>query len=57
MPARDDGARRLHGDRSATTPASTSATVTREIIRGDIGFDGLLMSDDLVHEGAVRRDP
>jgi beta-N-acetylhexosaminidase len=28
-------------------PASTSATVTRNIIRGDIGFDGLLMSDDL----------
>lgn len=28
-------------------PASTSARVTREIIRGDIGFGGLLMSDDL----------
>jgi beta-N-acetylhexosaminidase len=28
-------------------PASTSAIVTREIIRGAIGFDGLLMSDDL----------
>jgi beta-N-acetylhexosaminidase len=28
-------------------PASTSAVVTREIIRGEIGFDGLLMSDDL----------
>jgi beta-N-acetylhexosaminidase len=28
-------------------PASTSAKVTRQIIRGDIGFDGLLMSDDL----------
>jgi beta-N-acetylhexosaminidase len=28
-------------------PASVSATVTREIIRGHIGFDGLLMSDDL----------
>jgi beta-N-acetylhexosaminidase len=28
-------------------PASTSAIVTREIIRGHIGFDGLLMSDDL----------
>lgn len=31
----------------AASPASTSAKVTREIIRGDIGFDGLLMSDDL----------
>jgi beta-N-acetylhexosaminidase len=28
-------------------PASTSPIVTREIIRGAIGFDGLLMSDDL----------
>jgi beta-N-acetylhexosaminidase len=28
-------------------PASTSAVVTRDIIRGEIGFDGLLMSDDL----------
>lgn len=28
-------------------PASTSEIVTREIIRGEIGFDGLLMSDDL----------
>jgi beta-N-acetylhexosaminidase len=28
-------------------PASTSTKVTREIIRGEIGFDGLLMSDDL----------
>lgn len=31
----------------AAAPASTSAIVTREIIRGAIGFDGLLMSDDL----------
>ncbi len=28
-------------------PASTSLTVTRDVIRGDIGFGGLLMSDDL----------
>lgn len=28
-------------------PASTSGIVTREIIRGEIGFDGLLISDDL----------
>ncbi len=28
-------------------PASTSPIVTRDIIRGEIGFDGLLMSDDL----------
>ncbi len=28
-------------------PASTSADITRDIIRGSIGFDGLLMSDDL----------
>ncbi len=31
----------------AANPASTSALVTREIIRGEIGFDNLLMSDDL----------
>ncbi|MCL4767628.1 MAG: beta-N-acetylhexosaminidase [Hyphomicrobiaceae bacterium] len=29
------------------SPASTSEIVTREVIRGEIGFDGLLMSDDL----------
>lgn len=28
-------------------PATTSPTVVRDIIRGSIGFDGLLMSDDL----------
>ncbi|PNA12683.1 beta-hexosaminidase, partial [Pseudomonas sp. MPR-R1B] len=28
-------------------PATQSATVIREVIRGTIGFDGLLMSDDL----------
>jgi beta-N-acetylhexosaminidase len=31
----------------AAAPASISARVTSEIIRGSIGFDGLLMSDDL----------
>jgi beta-N-acetylhexosaminidase len=34
-------------DIDAGAPASTSSIVTRDIIRGDIGFDGLLMSDDL----------
>lgn len=29
------------------SPASTSPVVTRDVIRGEIGFDGLLMSDDL----------
>jgi beta-N-acetylhexosaminidase len=28
-------------------PATTSLTVVRDIIRGEIGFDGLLMSDDV----------
>lgn len=28
-------------------PASTSAKVTADVIRGEIGYDGLLMSDDL----------
>jgi beta-N-acetylhexosaminidase len=31
----------------AEHPASTSRRVTEDIIRGEIGFDGLLMSDDL----------
>ncbi|KAB2849132.1 MAG: beta-N-acetylhexosaminidase [Hyphomicrobiaceae bacterium] len=30
-----------------TAPASTSLKVTQDIIRGEIGFDGLLLSDDL----------
>ncbi len=34
-------------DIDASAPASTSEIVTREVIRGEIGFDGLLMSDDL----------
>ncbi len=41
----------------ASAPASTSARVTREVIRGEIGFDGLLMSDDLsmkALQGAMR---
>lgn len=31
----------------ATSPASTSRRLTQDVIRGRIGFDGLLMSDDL----------
>jgi beta-N-acetylhexosaminidase len=31
----------------ATRPATTSATMVREVIRGSIGFRGLLMSDDV----------
>ncbi len=31
----------------AAAPASTSARVMGEVIRGEIGFDGLVMSDDL----------
>lgn len=31
----------------ATAPASTSASVIGDVIRGEIGFHGLLMSDDL----------
>lgn len=37
----------VFSDIDAVNPASTSDAVTRRIIRGDIGFDGLLMSDDL----------
>lgn len=31
----------------ATSPATTSATIINEVIRGSIGFQGLLMSDDV----------
>jgi len=31
----------------AAHPATTSATMVREVIRGSIGFQGLLMSDDI----------
>lgn len=37
----------VFSDIDAQAPASTSPTVIGEIIRGAIGFDGLLMSDDL----------
>ncbi len=37
----------VYGAIDAEWPATTSATVVREIIRGFIGFDGLLISDDL----------
>ncbi len=31
----------------ATAPASTSAVVMRDVVRGAIGYDGLVMSDDI----------
>jgi beta-N-acetylhexosaminidase len=34
----------------AERPASVSPTIIDEVIRGEIGFDGLLMSDDLAME-------
>lgn len=37
----------LYRDLDAAAPASISAEITESIIRGHIGFDGLLMSDDL----------
>ncbi|MFA5957837.1 beta-N-acetylhexosaminidase [Hyphomicrobium sp.] len=37
----------VYSDIDADNPASTSAIVTKDIIRGEIGFDNLLMSDDL----------
>jgi beta-N-acetylhexosaminidase len=37
----------IYRDIDPDAPASTSPIVTRDIIRGEIGFDGLLMSDDL----------
>ncbi len=37
----------VYSDIDSENPASTSALVTSQIIRGEIGFGGLLMSDDL----------
>ena len=37
----------VYRDLDPRAPASMSSTVISEIIRGDIGFDGLLLSDDL----------
>jgi beta-N-acetylhexosaminidase len=39
------------------TPATTSVTIVREVIRGAIGFDGMLMTDDISMQaltGAMR---
>jgi beta-N-acetylhexosaminidase len=37
----------VYADIDANAPATTSRTVVGEVIRGVIGFDGLLMTDDL----------
>ncbi|ALK09330.1 beta-N-acetylhexosaminidase [Blastochloris viridis] len=37
----------VYADIDAEAPATTSKTVVAEVIRGSIGFDGLLMTDDL----------
>lgn len=37
----------VFSDIDPENPASTSKIVTEEVIRGEIGFDGLLMSDDI----------
>ena len=54
----DDGPCGLRGDRSGRARRLRPEIVFREIIRGAIGFDGLLMSDDLSMKalsGIVRR--
>jgi beta-N-acetylhexosaminidase len=43
----------VYSDIDAENPASTSAIVTRNIIRDEIGFDNLLMSDDLSMKALV----
>ena len=37
----------VYSDIDANAPATTSPTVINDVIRGEIGFDGLLMCDDL----------
>ena len=43
----DDRAHRLQRRSTPTEPATLSRRVIAEIIRGEIGFDGVLVSDDL----------
>ena len=43
----DDRARRLHRDRRQRAGDDFAAAWSREIMRGAIGFDGLIVSDDL----------
>jgi beta-N-acetylhexosaminidase len=40
----------VYADIDPVTPATTSLTVVRDVIRGSIGFSGLLMSDDISME-------
>lgn len=37
----------LYTSLDAATPATVSAAIIKQVIRGEIGFDGLLMSDDI----------
>jgi beta-N-acetylhexosaminidase len=37
----------VYADLDPSSPATTSRKVIRNVIRGTIGYDGLLMSDDL----------
>jgi beta-N-acetylhexosaminidase len=45
----------VYADIDPAEPASTSAKVHTDIIRGHIGFDGLLMSDDLTMKALAPR--
>jgi beta-N-acetylhexosaminidase len=40
----------VYADIDPVAPATTSLTVVRDVIRGSIGFSGLLMSDDISME-------
>src|ERR1044072_3949160 len=41
----------IYEDIDPQRPATTSPKVIRDVIRGEIGFDGLLMSDDVSMNG------
>jgi beta-N-acetylhexosaminidase len=48
----------VYTDLDPDNPATTSATVIDEVIRGEIGFDGLLLGDDIsmqALDGAIER--
>ena len=50
----DDRPPAVRGDRSRRRPITVSARGVKEVIRGHIGFDGLLLSRRPLHAGAGR---